>query len=131
MKTTLAAILAAATLAGCAMSPEYMASSSERDVCYRYGVFSRNHIFSGMTEQYQAEMERRNLLTQSEKDLVAKQQIQRGMSLCALYASWGIPDRENRSVGVWGTHVQHVYNAGSRHSAYVYTENGVVTSWQD
>lgn len=90
-------------------------------------------MFSELTTQYHAEMERRSLLSQNEKDLVAKKQIQIGMSLCALYASWGKPDHENRSVGSWGTHIQHVYNAGLRYirPTYVYTENGVVTSWQD
>lgn len=77
------------------------------------------------------EMQRRNLLTANELDLVKNKQIQRGMSLCAMYASWGVPYKENRSVGRWGTHIQHVY--GSHHSsrAYVYTENGIVTSWQN
>lgn len=133
MKKTLTAALVAAALSGCAMSPEYMAASSEADVCHRYGVFTRNPMFSELTRQYQEEMDRRNLLTPSEKALVEKEHIQRGMGLCALYASWGKPDRENRSVGAWGTHIQHVYHAGLRHikPTYVYTENGFVTSWQD
>lgn len=130
----LAASLAALiTLNGCALSPEYLAASNDRDVCERYGAFSRNPMFNELTGQYKAEMERRSLLSEHEKQLVFKKQIQRGMGLCALYASWGKPDRENRSVGSWGVHIQHVYNAGLRYirPTYVYTENGRVTSWQD
>lgn len=57
---------------------------------------------------------------------IKKQQIYIGMSACGLYASLGIPDEENNTVGAWGTHTQHVYGKN-----YVYTENGRVTSWQD
>lgn len=130
---SLAGIALCATLGGCALSPEFMSSSPDRDVCERYGIFSRNTTFSELTRQYQSELERRNLLSQNEKDLAAKKQIQRGMSLCGLYASWGKPDRENRSVGSWGTHIQHIYHAGLRYvrPTYVYTENGRVTAWQD
>lgn len=133
MRLLLALATITTILTGCALSPEYMTSSSDTDVCERYGVLSRNPMFSELTTQYKAEMERRNLLTQTEKDLVAKKQIQLGISLCALYASWGKPDHENRSVGSWGTHIQHVYNSGLRYTrpTYVYTENGHVTSWQD
>lgn len=133
MKSMLPATLIAATLSGCALSPAYMAASSDSQICERYGVFSRNGMFGEYTTQYRAEMERRNLLSPHEKELVAKKQIQIGMSLCALYASWGTPDRQNRSVGSWGVRIQHVYNAGLRYirPTYVYTENGYVTSWQD
>ena len=43
-----------------------------------------------------------------------------------LYESWGMPNDINRTVGSWGVHEQCVYT-----SAYVYIENGVVTSLQD
>lgn len=60
-------------------------------------------------------------------ELIKKESIKIGISTCQLYASWGMPDQENRSVGGWGVHIQHVY--GSKY--YVYTKNNVVTSWQD
>lgn len=59
--------------------------------------------------------------------LVRKEQIRMGISECQLYASWGMPEDQNRSVGSWGVHVQHVFGL----SRYVYTENGKVTSWQN
>ena len=58
--------------------------------------------------------------------LVGAGTIRLGISECQMYASWGIPKRTNTSVGRWGRHEQHVYDG-----AYVYVENGRVTSWQD
>ena len=58
--------------------------------------------------------------------LIRKEQVRIGMSECQLYAAWGLPSDQNRTVGSWGIHIQHIYG-----NAYVYTENGRVTSWQD
>ena len=74
-----------------------------------------------------AECAKRNELPPAEVALVAKQQIQLGMSRAALLCSWGQPNRDNRTVGSWGVHEQFVYEYGR----YVYVENGKVTSWQD
>lgn len=49
-----------------------------------------------------------------------------GMTKDMLLESWGRPNDINRTVGSWGVHEQCIYT-----SAYVYIENGVVTSWQD
>lgn len=51
--------------------------------------------------------------------------VQEGMTAEQLKASWGAPERNNRSVGSWGVHEQWVYP-----SNYVYLANGKVTSWQ-
>lgn len=40
--------------------------------------------------------------------------------------SWGLPTKNNRTVGSFGVHEQWVYS-----SSYVYFENGILTSWQD
>lgn len=61
------------------------------------------------------------------KEMIKKQSIRMGISTCQLYASWGLPNQENRSVGSWGVHIQHVYGSNQ----YVYTDNNLVTSWQD
>jgi hypothetical protein len=58
--------------------------------------------------------------------LVRKEQISVGNSICQLNAQWGIASQQNRSAGSWGVDIQHVYGG-----TYVYTRNGVVTSWQD
>lgn len=60
-------------------------------------------------------------------EAMAKQErIRIGISECQLFASFGLPERANRSVGSWGVHVQYIYGR-----TYVYTKNGAVTSWQD
>ena len=55
-----------------------------------------------------------------------------GMNSCELIAAWGYPNDQNRSVNRLGTQTQWVYNyiSGSG-PTYVYTENQIVTSWQD
>lgn len=136
MKTevkTLAIAAACLGFTGCATTPDQLASKSDLDVCKTYGVFANGIVWGETARQYKTELERRNILSASEWQTVNSKQIQRGMSLCALYASWGRPSRENNSTGSWGTHTQHVYNAGLRHvrPTYVYTQNGVVKSWQN
>lgn len=120
-------------ISGCAISPERISSQSDLDVCQSYGIYSRGIGWGELADQYKKEIFRRNLLTQEEWELAAQKRIRRGMGQCAMYVSWGKPDRENRSVGSWGVHIQHVYNAGYKYIpvSYVYTENGKVTSWQD
>lgn len=71
-----------------------------------------------------AEALRRKLIFND--SLIRKKQVRIGMSECELYAAWGLPSDQNRSVGSWGVHIQHIYSY-----AYVYTENGRVTSWQN
>ena len=61
-------------------------------------------------------------------DDIAARRVALGMSWCEIYASFGLPNAVNRSVGRYGEHIQFVYRDSGR---YVYTENGIVTSWQD
>lgn len=65
--------------------------------------------------------------------MVINQRIYIGMTRCMLYASLGRPAFENRTVGRWGVHSQHVYRKYGfvKSDEYVYTENGRVTGWQD
>ena len=60
--------------------------------------------------------------------LVSERKIKLGLSECHLYASWGYPEDQNRSVGRWGIHIQHLYRALNTRA---YTDNGNITSWQD
>ncbi len=59
-------------------------------------------------------------------DLIKKQQISIGINQCTTLASWGKPERNNRSVGPYGVHEQWVYPAD-----YLYFENGILTSFQN
>lgn len=124
--------LPAILIYGCATTPEQLSRRSDLDICQSYGVF-RGGIFSAAAPAYYDEMTRRNLLKDNEIDLVQNKQIRNGMSLCGLYASWGRPDKENRTVFRGGTRIQHVFNAGYRYikPTYVYTDNGVISAWQD
>ncbi len=50
-----------------------------------------------------------------------------GMTQCGMYLVLGVPQTENKSVYSSGTHIQHIYEYKD---LYVYTDNGIVTSYQ-
>lgn len=66
------------------------------------------------------------LMTKEEVTLALNDKIQMGMNRCAVIASWGIPDRVNKSVSSGGISEQFVYNRWQ----YVYLTDGKVTGWQ-
>jgi len=57
---------------------------------------------------------------------IINKQIQLGMTACMASASWGYPEKVNRSVGSYGVHEQWVYPAN-----YLYFEDGILTSYQE
>jgi hypothetical protein len=63
---------------------------------------------------------------QTKGKLVYEKKIALGMTKEMVIDSWGEPKDINRTVGSWGIHEQWVYG-----SAYLYFENGILTSWQD
>lgn len=78
------------------------------------------------------ELRRRALIDPSEWGDVYNKKIRRGAGMCSMYAVMGQPSTENRSVGSWGTRIQHVYRSSSGYSAtYIYTVNGKIDAWQD
>jgi len=79
------------------------------------------------------------------KDAILNGEVILGMNSMQVLASRGVPLSMNDSTGEWGTHSQWVYvgietNARLQTSkkewlldhkyAYIYFENGIVTSWQ-
>ena len=106
------------------MDQETLKTVDTLQLCAAYGC---NH-----SEKIKAELERRNIFTEREWSLINSKKISIGISISALYASWGPPTSKNESVGKWGVHIQHVYGLYSRYSkpTYVYTDNGKVSSWQ-
>jgi hypothetical protein len=60
------------------------------------------------------------------KKAITAGKIMIGMTKEQVIASWGNPNKINKSVGSWGVHEQWVYS-----SQYLYFENGKLTSWQD
>lgn len=126
-------VTAAAILSGCAVAPERVAQVSDLEVCRSYGIFRASGLWATRAASYEAEVKRRGLIAADEWPLVEAKKIRNGMSRCAMYAAFGGPDRENRTVSGSHVHVQHVFNAGYRYikAFYVYTDNDRVTAWQD
>lgn len=117
-------------LLGCSFAPTRLLSQSDLDLCRSYGVYSRWFFLGSLSRASQQEMERRKLLTPEEWTLAAQQRIQKGMSQCGLYASWGKPLREYRSEQDGNVRIRHVYHIGwSMRPASVFTTNGKVDAW--
>lgn len=93
------------------------------ELCEAYGESLR--AGDTFVASLKKELTRRKI--QLDDSSVRKETIKIGISECQLYASWGMPVDQNRTIGSWGVHIQHVF--GTRTN--VYTENGRVTSWQD
>lgn len=100
--------------------------------CYEYGKAIRGekgnsdfNLVKDLQKYFDNEAKRRKL--KINKNLVKEEKVKMGMSTCNLFASWGLPQSKNDTVGSWGVHTQFVYGD---FGPYVYTENGSVTSWQ-
>lgn len=72
------------------------------------------------------ELVRRNTFSANELRLVKLHTIEVGMSLQALICAWGESEDQNRTVTAAGERIQHIYGR-----TLVYTENAVVTAYQD
>lgn len=118
---------------GCAATQKNLTLESNDEVCKSYGIYAKSPFFSSLASTYRDEINARKLIPDSEWELARANKITIGMSTCALYASWGKPDKENRSVSSGSVHTQHIFNRGYKYikPTYVYTRNGTVTSWQD
>lgn len=112
-------------------APSELRALDLSDFCVQYGLTQRGNapdaysLVRSLPLLFDAEAKRRG--ASIDKNLVKSGRIRIGINQCTLYASWGYPDSQNRTVGSWGVHVQNAYGIGT----YVYTENGRVTSWQD
>jgi hypothetical protein len=104
---------------------EAIRSGDDTTVCAEYGSALRagpdkNEFF--LIAQTEA---RKRGLRLSPKLAMAKR-VSLGMTRCQMYAVLGEPDSVNRTVSRREVHIQHNYDG-----TYVYTTNGVITSWQD
>lgn len=129
-------------LAGCAVTPERISVWPNDVLCANYGAALRQQLrHSGdlaAPSSMKAELDRRGLFRpQDDLSLATRESVRVGMSECLLYASWGAPTRRNRTASMAGVRIQHVYGSYyhgryvSSRPSYVYTENGIVTGWQD
>jgi hypothetical protein len=113
-------------------APEEIKTVSTSQFCEYYGFMLRNEYVTSfgsaadMRNIIKKEASRRNLKVNA--NIVKKRHIKLNISTCDLYASWGTPDDENKSVGSFGVHIQHIYR---RFGTYVYSQNGRITSWQE
>lgn len=96
----------------------------DRQMNARSGIF----IDPVAMEQLERDIRSRTDITPEEHDAALKRNIFIGMSEKALLLSRGKPARQNRTVRPDGVFIQHVYPS---YGLYVYTLDGVVTSWQD
>jgi hypothetical protein len=69
--------------------------------------------------------EQLSILKFDQQHAIRNRQVAIGMTRCMALAAWGSPERNNSSVGSYGTHEQWVYPAN-----YLYFENDVMTSYQ-
>jgi hypothetical protein len=60
------------------------------------------------------------------KQAITEGNLVLGMSAIEARASWGAPEKVNRTVSMHGVHEQWIYG-----NTYVYFEDGILTSWQD
>ena len=108
-------------------------SYSDNFLCDELVRNDRYHIRSDEYKKNHALLEKeiyyRTLISEKDIERVKNKQIAIGMSQCALYLSWGIPVTENKSIGVYGVRIQHIFSRNK--NVYVYTENGVITYWQE
>lgn len=112
-----------------------VASLSTSQLCAHYGSALRGSGSATQATAREALQQRSVSISAREEQSIAKETVYVGMSECALYASWGIPSRQNRTITAAGTNIQHVW-AGysgryiSTRSNYAYTTNGTVTAIQ-
>lgn len=125
-----AAALCAVLMSACAGSPMRLSMMDEEGLkLEKTAVIAQAYGF-GQYDNLRAELKRREAFTEQEWAWIDAKQLGMGMSVEAMYASWGTPSHQNSTVTRAGRHVQHVYGGGA-HATYVYTENGRITSWQD
>jgi len=116
--------------------PDGLRAKDLTELCLMYGEMREGFIgkiwrkYLKLTPKSQAQIEEVIIekgLPKKDLDYARERKVAIGMSLNGLYASRG-PGDENKTVGPWGVHIQHVYGGG--YGPYFYTKNGVVSSWQ-
>lgn len=134
-KSRRAGLMAVLLVSGCATphTPQQIAAMDTRQLC---SSFYNVRTDEAKASYFRSEMQSRGLVKPEDWSAIDKGSIRVGMSVCALYASWGPPDRENRTTTAAGVSIQHVYSGYSGRyirtkSNYAYTRNGVITAIQN
>jgi len=100
--------------------PENLAQLKEHEVCIKAGKYSNNDGFKNIL----LDLKRRG--TKYDEISIRNKQIKINGYECDIFAAYGLPERYNRRVSASGTSIQFVYNR-----TYIYTDNGIITSWSD
>lgn len=110
---------------------EYIVKMPQKDLCLAYGHALRGEKIDDSKLKFkgagQMVLDHAHKITLNMDDeAIKKKNVYLNMRVCNMYAAFGTPDNENRHVSSSGVSIQHVYGR-----TYIYTDNGVVTSWQD
>jgi hypothetical protein len=95
-------------------------------LCQNYSL-ARTNGFASSRQAILAEIDRRQLLSEDERQRVLRGQMRIGMSELAAVCSWGPYYDVNTTTTSAGTNKQIVMG---QFGPYVYTENGRVTAFQ-
>ena len=109
-------------------TPEYFASLKDDKLCLVAGKIYRStkNQMSETLNNMEAEIYKRKLINDDSLAYIFKKSLRIGANECEIYAAFGFPDDINRSVNLNHVHKQFVYGRN-----YIYTDDGIVTSWQD
>lgn len=111
-------------------APATLSQLSDTFLCLRYwsNRGDENHSDAiSYDKNLTAELIKRGFTSEQLKD-ARKGYISIGDSKCMIYAAMGLPSDENRTVTKYTVKIQHVYR---KNGVYIYSTNGVITSWQD
>jgi hypothetical protein len=122
-------------------SPEYLSKLNDKDLCLRFymGVLNEDltgtrpyelKIKTGTTSfdlNIEGELKNRGLTTE-QINKIRNRTINIGSPVCVMYAVYGYPDDENRTVTSHSAITQHVYRTIG---LYIYSVDGIIESWQD
>jgi hypothetical protein len=106
------------------MSPTSLASEPTENLCGAYQLARQ--------EKIKNEIVKRKEIPDEDWEIIDRASVKIGMSELSLICSMGNPSAVNRTVGAWGVSKQYIFRpCCNREVYYVYTENGVVTGFQD
>ena len=109
--------LVSVIVAGCAVTPDRIAQQSDEEICKSFWTYSQLPFAGATGTAYRQEIESADWSASrtGRWHVIAKSALA-GMSLCALYASWGSPEHERRYVEAQGDWVKYAFNVALRQS---------------
>ncbi|MDZ4136681.1 MAG: hypothetical protein U1D06_13985 [Paracoccaceae bacterium] len=121
------------TVAACAVTPQpppsdaALRKASNVELCQTYAR-AKSPYAPAWQAAARNELIRRGAVTKQDQADWSKGLVRIGMAEHIAVCSWGPYVDVNSTTGSWGTHRQYVIG---QFGPYVYTENGVVTSFQN